>query len=135
MVESFASRWTDKDTNGCHLWFAERTSKGFAKFTFHGEVYWADRFAWEMENKVRLSLDKKLRHTCGRASCVNPFHMEVIEQPIDLPVPEEKKRQKPLVMTEPPESHTMMFMLTAITKLTGEVATLRAELDALKAGK
>ena len=128
MKEEFANRWTDTNTPGCHLWTAERTAKGFAKFIYKGETYWADRLAWEVENQTKLLDGKKLRHTCGRASCVNPFHMEVEEMPLDIGMDMPPPKRAPA----PPAAAAGALMAATIAQLQADVAVLKVKLEMLE---
>lgn len=69
--------------DGCWLWLACRTSKGYGRFGWHGQAVYAHRITYVMTHgnpDPWLVID----HLCRNPSCVNPAHLEAVEHEENL---------------------------------------------------
>jgi hypothetical protein len=72
-------RFMDKytvDKNGCWIW-GEKLRKGYGKFHFCGNGYFAHRVAYS-HWKGQVPEDLFIDHLCRNRACVNPNHMEAV---------------------------------------------------------
>jgi hypothetical protein len=64
---------------GCWMWLGCKTNHGYGKFSLGRRWVLAHRFAFELfrsEIPFGLTLD----HLCRNSSCVNPFHVQPVDQ-------------------------------------------------------
>ena len=70
-------------TEGCWLWMRPNGSTGYGQFRVAGQTVGAHRFAYELlvgSIPEGLTLD----HLCRVRHCVNPAHMEVVTQRVNI---------------------------------------------------
>jgi hypothetical protein len=80
--EQIARFWAKvRKTETCWYWLGAISQTGYARF---GAKHYAHRIAWELEHgtvlPTRAESNLSLDHLCRVRSCVNPAHMELIEQ-------------------------------------------------------
>lgn len=63
----------------CWVWLKWKSSKGYGKTSFDGRKRWAHRVYFELFNNVELDSHEQLDHKCENESCVNPDHLEVVD--------------------------------------------------------
>lgn len=69
--------WTKVNVqDGCWLWTASRSSKGYGMFWFEGQTVSAHRFSYELYNGS-IPEGMVVRHKCDNPPCVNPDHLEL----------------------------------------------------------
>lgn len=66
-----------KDSDGCWVW-NKYTNRGYARFNNGEKIVDAHRWYYQLENKVELKRNQHLDHLCRNRSCVNPKHLEVV---------------------------------------------------------
>ena len=64
-----------KTEDECHMWEGPATIKGHGKWTWKGQLYWADAAWWTLKTRKELKSTQRLRHNCGTIRCINPKHM------------------------------------------------------------
>lgn len=62
--------------NGCWLWQASITAKGYAKFWWGGKQGLAMHFALLLANRPKPSAKHEPDHLCRKRACSNPEHLE-----------------------------------------------------------
>lgn len=73
--------WRLVDTNtptGCWLWTGSTNEKGYGRFKVAGKNVRAHRFAYELLVEP-IPDDLQLDHLCEVKACVNPAHLEVVD--------------------------------------------------------
>ncbi len=63
--------------DGCHLWTAYISDKGYGQFRANGKMIMAHRFAYERANG-KIPQGMYIDHKCRVRSCVNPAHLRVV---------------------------------------------------------
>jgi len=82
--QSILSRFWDKveKTNSCWNWRAGKNSDGYGTFWI-GKTVSAHRFAYQLLIGS-IPKDKEIDHLCRNRSCVNPVHMEIVTNKINV---------------------------------------------------
>lgn len=65
------------DENGCMLWLAGTTGKGYGQLELNGRRVRAHRLAYVIFNGEEIPEGHVVRHTCDRPLCVAPEHLEL----------------------------------------------------------
>ena len=70
------------DDNGCWIWQKDKDRKGYGKGSFRAQgTPWAHRAYWIAANgPVPEGRHVVIDHLCRNPSCVNPKHLEAVEQ-------------------------------------------------------
>lgn len=63
----------------CWVWLKWKSKKGYGKKWYEGRNRWAHRVYFEREFNVSLTPEEQLDHKCENESCVNPYHLEVVD--------------------------------------------------------
>lgn len=81
-IDRFESKYSI-DSNGCWIWSAAIDKDGYGCFRFShegGSKSWGHAYRFAYEHYVgKIPSDKQLDHTCRVRSCVNPFHLEIVD--------------------------------------------------------
>lgn len=64
----------DDSDDGCWEWTASRYVSGYGGVRWHGEMRYAHRLAWELENGS-IPEGKWILHRCDTPSCCRPSHL------------------------------------------------------------
>src|ERR1700685_2211928 len=64
----------EPQANGCILWTAGKTLKGYGEFRSQGVRWYAHRFAWRRANGP-IPEGMQVLHRCDTPACVNPEHL------------------------------------------------------------
>lgn len=62
----------------CWVWLKWKSPKGYGKTSYDGKKRWAHRVYYELVEGVELSPEQHLDHKCENESCVNPNHLEIV---------------------------------------------------------
>jgi len=76
-ITRFSRNYVISD-NGCWEW-AKYTNKGYARFNNGDKIVDAHRWYYQVHNKVELTRNQHLDHLCRVRRCVNPDHLEVVD--------------------------------------------------------
>lgn len=69
----------------CWIWTAHKDKWGYGRFRFHGRTALAHRVSWELKNGALPEYpSQELDHLCRNPSCVNPEHLEVVSQKVNV---------------------------------------------------
>lgn len=63
----------------CWLWLGGGTVQGYGMFTANGCHWQAHRFSYEL-HRGPVPTNRVLDHLCRTRHCVNPDHLEIVEQ-------------------------------------------------------
>jgi hypothetical protein len=74
----FLAKVAPPDENGCHLWMAHTSQKGYGKFKYLGRMVQAHRYAVGM---LDWPPEIQTRHICNVPACVNPEHLTFGQTP------------------------------------------------------
>jgi len=75
--ERFLSKIAPADGNGCRVWTASRTARGYGNFNIGGRSVGAHRYAWELANGPVVP-GHELNHKCNNPPCVTVEHLEQV---------------------------------------------------------
>lgn len=64
--------------NGCWQW-QKSTNKGYGRFNNGSKIVDAHRWYYQLVNKLMLRSEEHLDHLCRNRACVNPGHLEVVD--------------------------------------------------------
>lgn len=66
-------------TDFCWLWIACTSSAGYGQIRINGQLFYAHRISYELENGP-ISDGLELDHVCRTPACVNPYpdHLEAV---------------------------------------------------------
>src|SRR6185436_20612898 len=64
--------------NGCWLWTSTKNTGGYGFFQVNDRNISAHRYFFEFYHSIRIPAGMVIDHLCGRPSCVNPSHLEVV---------------------------------------------------------
>ena len=69
----------DPAPGGCHIWIGalDKVTHGYAQMGVDGRTVRAHRWIWEQE-RGPIKDGLTIEHTCGRTSCVNVDHLELV---------------------------------------------------------
>jgi len=67
------------DARGCMVWAASSRGQGYGQFWLGGAPHYAHRVSWTLANG-EIPPGKVLDHLCRNRACVNPLHLEVVDQ-------------------------------------------------------
>lgn len=81
--QRFYSKLLD-DTNGCHVWTGGVSANGRGMVGALGKTYSVHRVAWMMQHGRLIPPGLTVDHLCYNGLCVNPDHLEVVEQSVNL---------------------------------------------------
>lgn len=75
-IRRFVRKVGSKNSNGCCLWLAGKSSKGYGCFyPTRRNATGAHRFAWELANEKKIPGGLFVCHACDVPSCCNPEHL------------------------------------------------------------
>lgn len=70
-------RWVRvKSPKECWEWMGTRFHHGYGRMKYHGTVWYANRFSWELHNGP-IPEGKLVCHECDNPPCCNPIHLWV----------------------------------------------------------
>ena len=78
----FRSRYIKRRATACWEWKTP-DARGYGKFHFHGMSHQAHRVAWTIHRGL-IPAGMVLDHLCRNHSCVNPDHLEVVTQKVNM---------------------------------------------------
>jgi len=67
----------------CWHWKGALTDRGYPSFWFDGRVDYAHRFAY-LKFVGEIPAGKQIDHLCRNRDCVNPRHLEVVTQRVNM---------------------------------------------------
>lgn len=62
----------------CWVWLKATNEKGYGRTSHEGKTRRAHRVYYELIRDIRLRPEEQLDHLCENESCVNPDHMEIV---------------------------------------------------------
>ena len=65
--------------NGCHIWRRAKSGRGYGVIYFDGKLHLAHRASWLLAHGSWPAPDKVLDHLCENKACVNPAHLQEVE--------------------------------------------------------
>jgi HNH endonuclease len=68
---------------GCWLWAGGVSPNGYGKLKFEGQMRCAHRVAYVLF-RGSIPSDRQLDHLCRVRACVNPWHLEVVTQRVNI---------------------------------------------------
>lgn len=74
-------KMTNNPAKSCWTWTG-RKHKGYGQFTINGKCQYATRISWYIFNGDPESLG--VLHICDNPSCVNPFHLFIGNQKVNM---------------------------------------------------
>jgi hypothetical protein len=77
--QRFDVKWVLDHETGCHEWTASKDRYGYGRFGFNGKQPSAHRWAYERVNGT-IPEGLVIDHLCRNRGCVNPDHLEAVEQ-------------------------------------------------------
>jgi|SRR6266849_5899030 len=84
LVKFFSRVYADRES-GCWIWLGGYTSGGYALLSQgHSRHILAHRFAWTEVAKRDIPDDLVLDHKCCNPGCVNPEHLRVVTQRVNV---------------------------------------------------
>jgi len=78
-----ASLNVGKDTD-CWEWQGSVGSKGYGQFFFDGKTRLAHRVVYQFFTKAKMPQDLVLDHLCRNTVCVNPKHLELVTNKVNI---------------------------------------------------
>jgi hypothetical protein len=81
--ERFESKYDERIPASCWPWEAGTFGDGYGRFTLDGRHYQAHRIAWALANGSDPG-DALVLHECYNESCVNPAHLMLGNQRINM---------------------------------------------------
>lgn len=75
-MKRFHDKYDVDPVNGCHIWNASKTEKGYGRIRFKGSAQRAHRVAWELANGP-IPKGMFVMHSCDNPSCVNTDHLSL----------------------------------------------------------
>lgn len=79
----FESHYMEEPMSGCFLWIGVLDTNGYGRVWWKWKTTLAHRVSWEIVNgKIPDGL--VIDHLCRTPSCVNPRHMEVVTQRVNV---------------------------------------------------
>lgn len=86
-LSNFSNKFTIEDTN-CWVWQGYLSEAGYGKFGIkrNGKlvIALAHRWLYEIFNDVRLERSQVCDHLCRNRACVNPKHIEIVTDQINI---------------------------------------------------
>lgn len=76
-ISRFKSKY-QIDSNGCFVWTAGISTQGYGKFKVGGKTALAHRWSYQLI-KGEIPKGKVIDHLCRNRRCVNPDHLEAVE--------------------------------------------------------
>ena len=112
-MKTFEGRfWEKVDRQGPHAcweWLAYRNAGGYGQLTVHGRSCHAHRVAWELTHGPILrgahNHDICVLHTCDNPGCVNPAHLFLGSQAVNVEDMNAKGRNGHAAKTHCPRGH------------------------------
>lgn len=78
----FRTKYVKRRSSSCWEWKAP-DARGYGKFHFHGMSHQAHRVAWVIHRGM-IPEAMVLDHLCRNRACVNPDHLEVVTQKVNV---------------------------------------------------
>lgn len=75
LIERFKSRV--QVTEACWLWTGSRLPRGYGRFYFKGQAFYAHRLALEVFKGAKVPENMVVMHACDNPTCCNPDHLSV----------------------------------------------------------
>lgn len=69
----------DKDENGCWIWIASISKRGYPNFSIKGKTYNSHRISYVLFKGI-IPTSNVIDHLCKNIICVNPSHLEAVTQ-------------------------------------------------------
>lgn len=79
----FDSKVYKQGIDNCWIWNGTRTTLGYGVFSVDSKLIYVHRWAYEYFNKP-IPENMTIDHICRNPSCVNPRHLEVVTQRINV---------------------------------------------------
>lgn len=86
-----------KKGEGCWLWIGGKTSGGYGEIQINGKKCYAHRVSWQLFNR-EIPRGLYVLHHCDNPPCVNPNHLFIGTQSINILDANNKGRAKPPIM-------------------------------------
>lgn len=64
-----------REPHECWEWQGQRNQRGYGRFSVHGKLVAAHRFAWALAAGTPVPDDMAVRHQCDNRPCVNHRHL------------------------------------------------------------
>lgn len=74
----YEKRWAGHRTK-CWFWLLSTNEKGYGLKSYKGKTRKAHRVYFEVHHGVKLAPHEQLDHLCENESCVNPAHLEIVD--------------------------------------------------------
>jgi hypothetical protein len=71
------------NNNGCWNWQAAKCKLGYGRLTVKGKAFLAHRVVYMLQYGI-IDGKKVLDHTCVNPSCVNPDHLDLVTQQVNI---------------------------------------------------
>jgi hypothetical protein len=79
--------------SGCHIWQASTRDTGYGQLHLHGQNLLAHRVAWTNRHGP-IPKGMNLCHRCDERRCINPDHLFVASQSVNMTDHAQKKRAR-----------------------------------------
>ena len=107
LVIKYRSKFVIEE-NDCWVWYGARGERGYGSITIDNRTIPAHRVFYERKYNTKLSAKQEAHHKCGTRSCINPDHIEIVDNKIE-------HKRKHLVLSE--EQINEVIRLHEVNKL------------------